>query len=70
MTTKQEKDILMKEIMKDNIGTVKYPKSAFLKSKDYASKKDLITTLLDENIEYSKDETNKIIDTYLQKVVN
>lgn len=44
----------------------RFSKDAFLNSKEYSARKDLIMTLLDENSLYSKEEANKIIEKYLK----
>ncbi len=44
-----------------------YFKSAYLKSKKYKGKKDLINTLLSDNESYTENQVNKLIDNYLKR---
>lgn len=48
----------------------KYSKRAILKSSKYSDKKDLIKTLLDDNKYYSLNNTDEIINKYLNKEVH
>lgn len=56
-----------KEKVEENNDVQKFSKEAFLKSNEYLSRKDLVTTLLDENTLYSKNEVNSLIEKYLKK---
>lgn len=46
-----------------------YLKEAYLKSKKYKDKKDLINTLLEDSKSYTENQVNKIIDNYLKRKV-
>ena len=46
-----------------------YLKEAYLKSKKYKDKKDLINTLLEDNKSYTENQVNKLIDNYLKRKV-
>lgn len=48
---------------------IKYTKSNIVKSEYYKSKRDLLNTLLDDDISYSKTEIENIINKYLKKKV-
>ena len=47
----------------------KFYKEQFLKSETYKNKKDLINTLLEDNVLYSKEDVDKIIKKYLEVVL-
>lgn len=46
-----------------------YLKEAYLKSKKYKNKKDLINTLLEDSKSYTENQVNKLIDNYLKRKV-
>ena len=49
-----------------NFSKKSFSKDQFLAYKEYANKKDLISSLLQEGIFYSKEDVKKIIDNYLK----
>lgn len=47
----------------------KFQKEQFLKSDFYKSQRDLINTILEDSVYYSKDEVEKMIKKYFEEVL-
>ena len=58
------------ELNTTNLNELKFTKSQIANSKKYSIRRDLINAILDENILYSLDEVDNLINKFLKKEVN
>ena len=65
-----EETIEKTELNTTNLNELKFTKSQIVNSKKYSIRRDLINAVLDENILYSLDEVDNLINKFLKKEVN
>lgn len=60
----------MKKTKEKNDSIKKYTKNNILKSFKYSERKDILNIFLEENKEYTLEEIDKIIDSFMMKGVD